>query len=134
MWGPVNGEKAALGWPSSHLKRAKKKSCGHKDKARQACSCLHIQILCLFSSSDFPLPTPPLSHFSLLFPPVPLPLPFPSSAAASLRWGFCKGFTPCSAGQRPCQAFSVQGHSTGSGTLAGAQVFGACAPVSWQSR
>lgn len=74
------------------LEKSQKKSCGHKDKARQACSCLHIQILCLFSSSDFPLSTPPLSHFSLLFPPVPLPLAFPSSAVASLRWGFLQGF------------------------------------------
>lgn len=88
MWGPVNGEKAALGWPSSHLKRAKKKSCGHKDKARQARSCPHIQHLCLFSGSDFPLSTPPLSHLNLLFPLVPLPLPCPSSSVASLRWSF----------------------------------------------
>lgn len=79
-----------------------------------------------FHSSTFT----PQSHLSSR--PTSSPLPFLSRRLSQVE--FCKDFMPCTAELRPCQALSIQGHSTGTGTLAGAQVSGACALVSLQSR
>lgn len=74
-----------------------KKSCGHKDKARQARSCPHILRLCLFFSPViFPLfrfttVTMFLPQSSLSSLATSSPLPF-SSPSPLLRWsftGFC---------------------------------------------
>lgn len=76
MWGPVNGETAALGWPRSHLKRVqKKKKKQWTQRQSQTGSFMLLfppfYLLFLFSFSPF------LSTTSTLLPP---PLSFLSPA------------------------------------------------------
>lgn len=107
MWGPVNGENAALGWPQQPLeKNFKKRSCGHKDKPRQAHSCRHIWRLCTF----FPVSDFTLLHFHTSISPPPV------SSLSQEEF-------------RRCLHTRQSGDLTG--TLAAAQV--SAAPVSWQS-
>lgn len=60
MWGPVNGEKAALGWPSSHLKRAKKRAVDIKTRPDRLA---HASIFRFFVFFPVRISPSPLLHF-----------------------------------------------------------------------
>lgn len=138
MWGPVNGEIAALGWPSSHLKREKKKAVDTQTKPDRL---VHAPISSICASFFFflvPIFPFPLNHFhfvsspSVLFPSSPRHfLPISSSQVELCSTGLC--FLPCTVRRVPCQARRVQGYSPGTDALATAQASVACALVSWQS-
>lgn len=141
MWGPVNGEIAALGEPCSHLKRAQKKPWTQRQGQTGSFMLPSFPFL---SFSPFPvlisfLSSPLLPHcfsLSLLFPLLPPPLPCPFSPVSSSQVELCEtglSFMPCTAQWVPCQALRVQGYSPGTGKLAWAQASVAHALVSWQS-
>lgn len=127
--GPCNwGKKRGWDGPAVTWKEPKK-SCGHKDEARQARSCPHV--LSLFPAlislhlRHHAVPALPLFSRATSSPPS---LPRPLFSGGALR-GFhgvyhCAGSVP--GGQR-------QGSWTGSDGLAGAQVSVARGRVSWQS-
>lgn len=136
MWGPVNGETAALGWSRSHLKRVeKKKLWTHRQSQTGSFMLLFPPFLSPFPILNFSFP---LNHFhfvsssTVLFPSsLRHFLPISSSQVELCLTGLF--FMPCTVQWVACQALRVQGCSPGTDALAGAQASVACALVSWQS-